>query len=308
MKSTVKERIEDFLKHEKISKTEFGRRIGVSASYIASIRKSIAQEKIVSIAENWPHLNIEWLLTGEGEMLKTQSTNSVVTGNVSGNGNQIVAGNNNVLLDKEASYTAEPKAEDAEDAEIIESEEGALIPEPVIVPPSIMQRPETDAKKWVKSREAQANADRLQIAGILKATDMVWKVEDEAMQPTLFQGEYVLIKEMDDEARIIDGRVYAIDTQYHGNLIRRVYDDGDTYRLEPINKVGFSAVTIDKEGGFNRRYRILCHLSTEISILPDVEEERRKGEEVVERRDRQINTLLEQQGELIGIIKEQISK
>lgn len=297
MKSTVKERLEFFLKSEKISNSEFGRRIGACASYVASIRKSISPDKIEGIAENWPNLNIEWLLTGEGEMLKSQSTKVPTT--------STEQNNNNVLSDRQEGYTADLKAEDVE---IIESEEGAIIPEPVIVPPSIMQRPDTDAKEWVESREAQANADRLQIAGILKATDMVWKVEDEAMQPTLFQGEYVLIKEMYDEARIIDGRVYAIDTKYHGNLIRRVYDDGDTYRLEPINKVGFSSVTIDKEGGFNRRYRILCHLSTEISILPDVEEERRKGEEVIERRDRQINTLLEQQGELIGIIKEQISK
>lgn len=161
-------------------------------------------------------------------------------------------------------------------------DEGALIPEPVIVPPAIMQRPETDAKEWVESREAQANADRLQIAGILKATDMVWKVEDEAMQPSLFQGEFVLIKEMHDEARIIDGRVYAIDTKYHGNLIRRVYDEGDNYRLDPINKDGFSSVTISKEGGFNRRYRILCHISTEISILPDVDEERRRQDRLIE--------------------------
>ena len=161
-------------------------------------------------------------------------------------------------------------------------DEGALIPEPVIVPPAIMQRPETDSKEWVESREAQANADRLQITSILKATDMVWKVEDEAMQPTLFQGEYVLIREMYDEARIIDGRVYAIDTKYHGNLIRRVYDDGDNYRLDPINKDGFSSVKISKEGGFNRRYRILCHISTEISILPDVDEERRRQDRLIE--------------------------
>lgn len=297
MLNSVKQRLSFFLKERKISKSEFGRLCGVSNAYVSSLKKTIGPDVIRAIGLNFPNLNIEWLLTGEGEMLKSQSTKSPTT--------NTEQSNNNVLSDRQGGYTADPKAEDVE---IIESEEGAIIPEPVIVPPSIMQRPDTDAKKWVESREAQANADRLQIAGILKATDMVWKVEDEAMQPTLFQGEYVLIKEMYDEARIIDGRVYAIDTKYHGNLIRRVYDEGGTYRLEPINKVGFSAVTIDKEGGFNRRYRILCHLSTEISILPDVDEERRKGDEVIERRDRQINTLLEQQGELIGIIKEQISK
>ena len=167
-----------------------------------------------------------------------------------------------------------------EDVEIIE--DAVMISEPVIVPPAIMQRPDTDSKEWVESREAQVNADRLQISSILKATDMVWRVEDEAMCPTLFQGEFVLIKEMDDEAQIIDGRVYAIDTKFRGNLIRRVYDEGDCYRLEPLNKDGFAAITIRKEDGYNRRYRILCHLSTEITILPDVDEERRRQDRLIE--------------------------
>lgn len=66
---TVKQRLENYLKYEKISKTTFGNTIGVSASYINSIRKSIQPDKINSIAQNYPNLNITWLLTGEGEML-----------------------------------------------------------------------------------------------------------------------------------------------------------------------------------------------------------------------------------------------
>lgn len=172
--------------------------------------------------------------------------------------------------------------EDLRDEVVEELKETAVIAEPVIVPTSIMQRPNTDSKKWVESREAQINADRLQISSIVNATDMAWRVEDEAMRPTLFQGEYVLLKEMDDEAQIIDGRVYAIDTKFHGNLIRRVYDEGDCYRLEPLNKDGFAAITIRKEDGYNRRYRILCHLSTEITILPDVDEERRRQDRLID--------------------------
>ena len=161
-----------------------------------------------------------------------------------------------------------------------EMADGALAP--VIVPTSIMQRPECDAKEWVQRHEAASNVDRLQVTEILQQTDMVWRVEDCAMQPTLFLGEYVLIKEMDDEAKIVDGRVYAIDTIYHGNLIRRVYDDGEAYRLEPINKDGYSAITVDKKKGINRRYRILCHLSTDISMMPDVEEERNRQDRLIE--------------------------
>lgn len=67
---SVKERLTEFVNWLGISKSEFGRQIGVSNAFISSIRKSIQQDKIQSIASMYPNLNIEWLLTGEGEMLK----------------------------------------------------------------------------------------------------------------------------------------------------------------------------------------------------------------------------------------------
>lgn len=69
MKDTVKERLIKYLKYKNISNSEFGRIIGVSNAYVTSIRKSIQPEKIQSISLNFPDLNINWLLTGEGEML-----------------------------------------------------------------------------------------------------------------------------------------------------------------------------------------------------------------------------------------------
>ena len=70
MENTVRQRLESFLELKKISKSEFGRLIGVSSAYITSMRKSIQPDKVKSIALNFPELNINWLLTGNGEMLK----------------------------------------------------------------------------------------------------------------------------------------------------------------------------------------------------------------------------------------------
>jgi transcriptional regulator with XRE-family HTH domain len=67
---TVKERLIEYLKSKKISKSDFGKTIGVSSSYVTSIRKSIDKDKLRSIALNFPDLNINWLLYGEGQMLK----------------------------------------------------------------------------------------------------------------------------------------------------------------------------------------------------------------------------------------------
>lgn len=70
METTVKQRLKIFLEYKNISKSEFGRIIGVSSAYISSMRKSIQPDKIESIALKFPELNIEWLLNGTGLMLK----------------------------------------------------------------------------------------------------------------------------------------------------------------------------------------------------------------------------------------------
>lgn len=275
------ERIKKVVEYFNISSLRrFSSEIGLNSVQtlydIKSGKHGISKDVAYKIQARYLNINPVWLLTGEGEMIRTAPTTSIVTGDISGNGNNVVAGNGNTVGN--TTHT---------------------VHEPIIIPTSIMQKPESDSKEWVESKEAQQNADRLQIADILRRTDMVWTVEDEAMQPTLFQGEYVLIKEMHDEAKIINGRVYAMDTVYHGNVIRRVYDEGETYRLTPINKDGFSEIVIDKKKGLNRRYRILCHLSTELSIVPDLDEERQRQDKLIAQQER----LIEQQGRLIGIIE-----
>lgn len=69
MADTVKERLSEFLRTIGVNKSEFGRRIGVSSAFITSMRKSIQPDKIKAIQSEFPNLNTNWLLTGEGEML-----------------------------------------------------------------------------------------------------------------------------------------------------------------------------------------------------------------------------------------------
>lgn len=81
---TVKQRLTDFLKVKGVSKSEFGRRIGVSSAFVTSIRVSIQPDKLESIALEFPDLNTDWLMTGKGPMLRPVVDSSVI---VNGNGN-----------------------------------------------------------------------------------------------------------------------------------------------------------------------------------------------------------------------------
>ncbi len=97
--NSVKNRLIAYLKYKHLTKTAFGESIGVSNAFVTSIRRSIAPDKVQSIASNYPDLNLDWLLYGNGEMLKAESkhsesddpkASSLMVGNhVSGNGNNI---------------------------------------------------------------------------------------------------------------------------------------------------------------------------------------------------------------------------
>lgn len=67
--SSVKDRIIEFSKSKGISNRALSTSIGMSPTYINSMRKSIQPEVINRIVVQYPELNIQWLLTGEGEML-----------------------------------------------------------------------------------------------------------------------------------------------------------------------------------------------------------------------------------------------
>ena len=66
----MKERLTAYLKYKGVNNSEFGRIIGVSNAYISSIRKSIQPDKMSKISENFPDLDINWLMTGEGSMIR----------------------------------------------------------------------------------------------------------------------------------------------------------------------------------------------------------------------------------------------
>lgn len=70
--SSVKERLQQFLKAEGISASEFARKMGLSPAYLPSMRKSMPEEKVGKLIEIFPQINRDWLLYGEGEMYRKE--------------------------------------------------------------------------------------------------------------------------------------------------------------------------------------------------------------------------------------------
>lgn len=70
---SVKERIIGFIKAQGLKVSEFERRCGLSNGYISSMRKGLGENKLNNVLNEFPSLNRDWLLYGEGEMLKPNS-------------------------------------------------------------------------------------------------------------------------------------------------------------------------------------------------------------------------------------------
>ena len=83
---TIKERIEIFIERQGIRRSVFEKSCGFSNGYTRNLKENPSATKIEDILNAYPELNRVWLLSGEGEMLRTASTN---VGEVSGDGNTV---------------------------------------------------------------------------------------------------------------------------------------------------------------------------------------------------------------------------
>lgn len=63
-----------FIKFKGITMKTFEQRCDLSSGYVTSMRKGFGSEKLNNVLMAYPELNREWLLYGEGEMLKASSS------------------------------------------------------------------------------------------------------------------------------------------------------------------------------------------------------------------------------------------
>ncbi len=69
----VKDRVREFVKFKGITMSQFERMCGLSVGYVNAMRVSFGKDYLNNVLKQFPELNREWLLYGEGEMLKSRN-------------------------------------------------------------------------------------------------------------------------------------------------------------------------------------------------------------------------------------------
>ena len=283
----VKSRLKAFLSYKNLGQKAFEEYCGLANGYVNNIRRSITPSKIQQIALHFPELNTGWLLTGEGQMLKPQTANSVSVGSVSGNGNNFVAGNNNNIgIPRE------------ENVETIEGEE-VEIKETVILTPEILTAEGIDIKKELKAGTLEAEVKPTQ--DVLPTHHAKVYTETDEMSPEIEANDPVFVRFLSNKRDFIDGRMYFVDLD-NGSVVRWVVGiDSDNIRL--ISMKDERTVPFDRVRSISEVVAITKRPKT----LP---KHRITMEDVIAHKDSQIDmvnsqvdTLLEQHGRLIGIIE-----
>lgn len=123
----MKERLKEYLKISRITQREFCDAIGVVHSYLSSINKDIPNKKLLKIKEIYPDLNIEWLVTGRGNMLNTPHNNMSVINNGTNSGTMA----NSIVTTRSTSGINDSDAED------MDVEELPVIPSNVYFDPNV---------------------------------------------------------------------------------------------------------------------------------------------------------------------------
>ena len=277
---SIKERLQKYCdeRHTKIG--TFCRVAGISGSYFNQVKGGIGPTIRKQIEAKYKDLNIDWLITGEGEMLLPQvpvqaaimtphPVSNITTGDVTGNGNNFVAGNGNAVQPAEAVVVEEVKIES--------------IP---IVAPSVAAVRGTDIQEYVEQNADEL--ERLDLSKIIENPDHAERVSGMSMYPTLKPNDVVLIKILPDKT-IVDGKMYYLNTKNWPTMVRKVKIEGDKLRLIAEN-LNFGDIVIDRTD-LIRVGRVVCMLrKTFGDYFGEVEAIRR-------RKDEQIDNLITQNGE-----------
>lgn len=270
---SVKKRLEEFCEYRKISIGGFCREAKISNSYFNNVRGEMGPVIKGRIKDAYKDLNLEWLLTGEGEMLNfTPVQAAVMTPHP-------VSSGATEITDIQGNY----------DTSVVVS----VVEQPPIIPDAIARKAEIDILKWAESNAADHSKNAFDILDILKKTAFIIKMTNDAMAPSLYQNEFVFLKPLPDNTLIIDGDPYGIDTNNRGLLIRLLYDKGDHYLARPKNRREYGDIKIPKHSVI-RVYFPLFHGSTQLSSVPNTDIDLAQRDKQITQQGTQINSLITQ--------------
>lgn len=209
MNQSIKCRLLEFISYLGIGQGKFEKNCGISNGYVNNIGKSVGTEILQKITEKYPELNIEWLHTGKGSMLKTETTEK----------------------------TELKKTEVVEDLT-------EQIKVSSMVPVDLVQAQNVRIWDFIERHKDMYKTipDML-----IPNHDLTHEVRSNALSPAIEKGDYLFLQHLDlTTDSIVNGHIYFMDTKPNGIVIKKVFiDDGKLVCYSLYGKRPVKTYTID---------------------------------------------------------------
>lgn len=226
MENSVKQRLISFIEYLGLSKNAFEKMCGLSTRYVSNISSSISPLKLKMISLRFPELNTAWLLTGEGQMIKSNNTingDITITGNNNSHiGHQFVSNDEIETIEIEC-----PKC-----GETIDVPDNAVIP---LIPVEVAKAPDLNLESFRKNcPQEMQEVDLRQIWG---NGVFLMRVDTRAMEPEYREGTFLVLRKLPDISFArADGSAYVVDTMRPHTLFRYLSKERDgSYTLTAEN-------------------------------------------------------------------------
>ena len=180
---TTKARLEEFIRFKGLATSRFESMCHLSNGYVRNIKSQIGDEKLSNILNTFPELSKVWLLTGEGEMLRTDTPAAVSV------------------------------SEDAPPPQLIPAPPGKGLP---LIPLPAM------AGFLKGAADIDPNEIEWDYVPAFRDCQFLIRVKGESMSPRYLSGDIVACREVQDTGTFFQwGKTYVLDTD-QGVVIKRV--------------------------------------------------------------------------------------
>lgn len=115
---SVIDRIKIINEYAKVSARQFCIEVGIANGYLDKV-KDVGTEKLKKILNRYPEISPEWLLTGQGPMLRDEADKSIHLTATSGNNNSVQIGYRDYSHNKQIRHNTTSHGTEADMAKIL---------------------------------------------------------------------------------------------------------------------------------------------------------------------------------------------
>lgn len=227
----IGKRLNEFRKKINLSQIELSNSLDIPQSSLSEMekgRKNISYNTIISLLSNYYNLNIDWLLTGRGDMFITKQLPI-----------------NNIASEPLEEYKRQPTGKLLQVNDDLLQLNSVKFPNKatnnILVPVAAFGG---YLGEWTQEYIEQ-DLVYVDIPGSPHDA-RTFEISGTSMEPVIMHGDYVVTRRIEKLEHIKKGHMYVIISILQGITVKYVYDSGDSLILEPANRLEHVPLVLSK--------------------------------------------------------------